>query len=308
MANYSNSNPVLIQCTFLYNWSNQGGAINNYNNCSLQIKQSTLEYNAADLYGGAVSNQNFSDTELSHCKIFNNAAPSGGALYNDQSNLRMVNCVAFGNNAVQEYGGLGGVLYNNIDANSVTITNCTFVDNIAAEQAGASLYNESGDPVIQNTILWDGVDGLYVISGAPTISYSCIQGGWSGAGTNNIAADPCLVSIPEQLRLLPSSPCIDAGNNTSVLMETDFDGRERLNDGNCDGSDRVDIGAYEFDLKYFGDYYGDCDVNFEDFAVLTQNWYGSNPEIDIMPYLDPDGIINLEELRVLIENWLVVME
>jgi hypothetical protein len=42
------------------------------------------------------------------------------------------------------------------------------------------------------------------------------------------------------LRLLPDSPCINAGNNDLVVGSTDLDGNPRIFNGT------VDMGAYEF--------------------------------------------------------------
>jgi hypothetical protein len=32
------------------------------------------------------------------------------------------------------------------------------------------------------------------------------------------------------------------------------------------------MGAYEFDLSYFGDFDKDCSVNFGDISILAQTW------------------------------------
>lgn len=46
------------------------------------------------------------------------------------------------------------------------------------------------------------------------------------------------------------------------------------------------------------------DRDSSDFAVLAQNWQMDNPAIDIAPFLNPDGSINLKELMVIVEHWL----
>ncbi len=47
--------------------------------------------------------------------------------------------------------------------------------------------------------------------------------------------------------LLPGSPCIDAGTNTAPsIPEKDKDGANRIIDGNGDGTETVDMGAYEY--------------------------------------------------------------
>ncbi len=64
------------------------------------------------------------------------------------------------------------------------------------------------------------------------------------------------------------------------------------------------MGAHEFDWLYMGDFAGGCDVNLTDFAVMAQSWQQDNPAIDIVPYLAPDGIIDLAELLVVVNHWL----
>jgi hypothetical protein len=95
-------------------------------------------------------------------------------------------------------------------------------------------------------------------------TYSDIQGGWAGQG--NIDADPCFVEagfwdtndtpddirddlwIDGDYRLLPTSPCIDAGDPNYIPEpnETDLDGNPRMIDGDEDGTAVIDMGAYEF--------------------------------------------------------------
>ena len=60
-------------------------------------------------------------------------------------------------------------------------------------------------------------------------------------GTGNITNEPRFVNLATgNLRLQPSSPCIDAGSNAYVSAPTDLDGRPRVIGRN------VDMGAYEY--------------------------------------------------------------
>jgi hypothetical protein len=98
----------------------------------------------------------------------------------------------------------------------------------------------------------------------PAVNYSCIQG-WTGSlgGVGNTGANPRFVNLlgpdgiagneDDNARLLPGSPCIDAGINSWVsTLSTDIDGNPRFTDdlGTPDtGSGTaplVDMGAYEF--------------------------------------------------------------
>ncbi len=64
----------------------------------------------------------------------------------------------------------------------------------------------------------------------------------------NVSVDPLFVD-PENgdYRLQADSPVIDAGDNeASDLPDTDFDGNDRVVDGDGDGEAVVDMGAFEF--------------------------------------------------------------
>jgi hypothetical protein len=220
-------------------------------------------------------------------------------------------------------------MYN--DAGSLTVSNCTFSGNSAISSYGGGMYNCCESNVtVANCILWGntamGIGGhnpaaqIYSVNSTTAISYSCGEG-WSGpgnpgAGVGNIDDDPLFEDADgdddtpgtedDNLHLSEGSPCIDAGDNTVVPagVETDLDGHWRNIDGDCDGSAIVDMGAYEFDYAYMGDFDYNCEVNFSDFAVLAESWELDDPAIDIAPFGNPDGIIDFEELLVIADHWL----
>jgi len=110
-----------------------------------------------------------------------------------------------------------------------------------------------------NNLLFGNAVGLEVAfsSGAnyPAWSHNLVFGGQTHylgmpdpAGLNgNISADPMLADFPNgNLRLLPGSPAIDAGEISLQLPTTDFDGNARITAGTINGPVLVDIGAFEF--------------------------------------------------------------
>ena len=95
-----------------------------------------------------------------------------------------------------------------------------------------------------------------------------------------LCADLC-PALPEDVRLRPGSPCIDAGDNTAVPgdITTDLDGNPRFVDdpdtpdsGNGDPP-IVDMGAYEFQgLPCPWDLDGDGNVFITDLLLLLMDF------------------------------------
>jgi hypothetical protein len=75
--------------------------------------------------------------------------------------------------------------------------------------------------------------------GTVAVTYSDVQGGWSGQG--NINSDPLFVGDGDY-HIKADSPCIDAGNNSYVDTEYDVAGNWRIIHGT------VEIGAYEYGI------------------------------------------------------------
>ena len=88
----------------------------------------------------------------------------------------MSNCLLNGNAAI-----LGGGLASY--ESSSTLTNCVLWNNTASS-SGGGLWLGSSDPVVTNSILWSNTpQQVHVYSGDPLITYSDVQGGWTGRAT-----------------------------------------------------------------------------------------------------------------------------
>ena len=217
------------------------------------IKSCAISGNAVSDYGGGIHCISSSPT-ITGCRISGNTADYyGGGVYSDSSSPTITNCTVSGNTAV-----LGGGVFCD-SSSSPTITNCTLTGN-SASTAGGGIYSTStSSPAITNCILWGDYAAanpeIYVSSPkAPTVTYSDVQGGWTGTG--NINSDPLFEDpgswddagtpadpsddfwVEGDYHLTAGSPCIDAG--TTVSIATDIDG-----DARPQGA-AYDMGADEF--------------------------------------------------------------
>ncbi len=258
---------------------------------AVRCQNSTVEFVATEFvsntsaFGGAVYFVTSSKGVFDRCRFLSNVAKYnsgggvGGAMFiSSQSTPTLQNSV-FAGNLTDNSGNGSGIeangagLYISSTANPKVI-NCTFTNNDADDFGGAIALISGGHATVQNSILWDNSDlagmgeasQIYRDSGTVTIGTSCVMnlsGGLGGVG--NIALDPLFVdadggdNLPGTLddlpSLAPSSPCIDAGNNSAAFSNSvdlfEFDGLPRFTDDptvadtGIGTAPIVDIGAYE---------------------------------------------------------------
>jgi hypothetical protein len=349
MENYDNSHPTVSDCNFIGNWADDfGGGMENWDDSNATVINCKFINNYTYDFGGGMDNDYCNPTVI-NCTFIGNEGDYGGGMYNYDGSPTVTNCTFSGNEG--DYGGMyneyssltvtnctfsgnsgyyGGGMYNY--ESDATVINCTFSGN-SADNEGGGMYNEDSSPTVTNCIIWaNGGSQIYHTgSGSTTVSYSDVQGGWSGTG--NINADPLFIgpngldgiggTADDNLRLSAGSPCIDVGDNNSVPADTDdldgdgntvepipwdLDGRDRFIDGDCNDTEIVDMGAYEFSWICLGDFDGECDVDFADFAIMTYYRGGDESLVDIAPLPNGDGIVDKRDLGVLCDNWLLGVE
>ena len=240
------SSPTITNSIFENNVGGRGCGI--YNIQSTPIISNCLFLDNFGNFGGGIYT-NSSDTIITNCRFENNKSNNGGGMYIESShNLMIINCMFSNNIAHNYYLGYtcGGAIYNL--GSSPTVINCTFTDNSAdseyTDSYGGAIYNSYSSPTVINSIFWNNTPNN---KPSEILTYSNTDGGWQGEGNINIY--PQFVD-PENgdYHLLPTSPCIDAGQYIDGLTE-DFEGDFRPYDGTLelrgDGSD-FDIGADEF--------------------------------------------------------------
>ncbi len=244
------SEPVINGCSFTGNSSaSDGGAVYIYEQSNALIRNCTFNSNIADSDGGAVMNWVDSSAVIESCCFVDNEATyigGCGAICN-RAQMTITHCTFIGNRGTcdPEFGPSGGALclFNDTVVNNCLIAeNYTFLhggavyassgdseinnSTLAANKAGdtglgAGIYCDDGAVLtIQNSILWNDSstgDEIYVADGLVTVSFTDIQGGWTGPGSDNINSYPEFSAGPfGSYHLDFGSPCIDTGNDRAA--------------------------------------------------------------------------------------------
>jgi hypothetical protein len=314
-----------------------GGGFFNENG-SPTLSRCTFSGNAAAFSGGGMHNGN-SNPSVSCCTFSGNwVIVSGGAMGNFTSSPTVVNCVFLGNETILDdpgrmsmiagqpavtaraairgtalRGGGGGAIFNDY-ASSPTVAYCTFRSNRA--DFGGAIYNWGG-LAVANCVFWANSPEQVLDDGnAATVRYSDVQGGWSGAGSHNIDADPLFIDPDNgDLRLSAGSPCIDAGDNAAVPEDitVDLDGNPRFVDdpgtpdcqqapGECGDPPVVDMGAYELQAlpPCPWDLDGDGAIGISDLLQLLGS-FGPCPGCPAD--FDGDGLVGILDFLALLQNF-----
>ena len=245
---------------------------------SPQINRCTIKNNSVtsnsnyDHFGGGIYLFAGSQASIKDCKILDNLIAYsiqhrnyGGGIYCSSSSPNIENCYFSGNSA-----DLGAAIQLASNANAA-VYNCVFAYNTARDDGGAiyignsspffqnntmslntagnrggGIFSQNSSPIIMNQILWENgaVNGpeLYVTgSGTVTVSYSDVQGGWSGIG--NIDSDPAFEDTLN-FYLSDTSDCIDVGNPDSTYNDPEDPVHPGLALWPAKGGLRNDMGAY----------------------------------------------------------------
>lgn len=258
--------PTVINCVFADNEGTKGAGMHN-------------------LAGG--------DPMVINCVFRQNVALGGGGILDIDSSPAITNCIFAGNSACT-----GGAMAN-LDSSAVitsnpTIVNSTFVGNAADPGEGGGIWNLDSAPTVSNCILWSNTGGEIIdYSGAgTTVTYSDVEGGWTGSGGNNLNEDPLFVDAAgpdeeygtedDDLHLLSGSPCLDAGDNLAVpLDDADLD-----NDGDTSEPVPVDLDG----ARRFIDDPSSPDTGNGTPPIVDMGSYEFCPAVDAPTRPDPPGL------------------
>ncbi|MCP4710010.1 MAG: hypothetical protein GY869_15410 [Planctomycetes bacterium] len=270
MSNRNGSSPVIEKCLFNHNSSvfSGGGMYNSESETT--ITGCTFEYNYAR-FGGGIHSYNSADPNIINCAFIQNTSNvKGGGIYCELGSMALVNCIFSGNESY-EGGGLKVV------ESMLNVTNSVFYYNQATEPGGGlsgdcdtiSMFDIANSVFWGNTSSNGGIEeGQIRINdfggGMYQVIHCCIQDDpgdatipFDGISNNNIDTDPKFVdpngidgiggTFDDDLHLQGISPCVDSGDALCVpeIVETDFDGNDRIEDGDGDWSEEVDMGPFE---------------------------------------------------------------
>ncbi len=333
-----NSSPSIVDCRFIQNSGAGGGAIYCYNfimspeekYCSPKIINSEFTDNKSTGYGGAIYFRGECYSILTNCAFRKNSAGyDGGAIYEipffQDCYTTLLNCTVAGNTADDKGGGLVGYGWSQF-----SLTNCILWGN----KDGGGTNEKSQIQIVEGFI--EDV----------SIKFSCIQDDdpndtyipFGGLPNHNTDDNPNFVRVLnnggdgwdvgkndnfDNVRFSFKSPCVDAGDNTSVPLDAtdidndanitepipwDLDSHQRFADGDCSGTIIVDMGAYEFAQGDIGNL--DCNgfVDFKDFSLFASAWLSGsgdgrwNSDCDIS--IRSERFVDVFDLNVIVDNWL----
>jgi len=193
---------------------------------------------------------------LNDCLLEGNSAANGGGAYLRDGGV--LNRCIFKDNWASSFGG-GVYAYNGgIVNNSLFLRNSSYsYGGGAFVQSGSSLNNctvfESSNKygggvmlsaggILNNCIVWNNsAPAISEVTGTSFVNDTCAPDGVTHGQNGCITNAPLFEDAAnENFQLRYNSPCIDSGNNSSVLTSKDLAGDLRVI------NETVDMGAYEF--------------------------------------------------------------
>ncbi|NLN70297.1 MAG: hypothetical protein GX142_05880 [Chloroflexi bacterium] len=188
--------------------------------------------------------------------IGENVAGGGMCHESESGSMTLTNVTFSGNLANGQLVIEGGGLY--VGSENAALTNVTVSGNLAGAKSGngGGVYVGSDSVTLINTILWGNKPDQISGKGKADISYSIVEGKEVYPGDGNLNENPLLLPLADNggytltHALERGSPAIDAGS-PDICPLTDQRGVSRPIDGNGDGDQVCDIGAYEYDPPPF---------------------------------------------------------
>ncbi len=250
---------------------NGGGGI--YNEGTADIQGCDIEGNTSNSGGGGIANigtMTINASTVANNVSFNFGNISGGGGIFNFGDLRITNSTISGNR-IDPNGhgfGYGGGIFND-GSGPLVLTNSTVTGNTATHAGNDFSFDQPGGGGIYQRLFPDQTVTITnsIVAGntcpnAPDISGPIVSGDYNLIGNTSSAAitgvsSHNLTNVEARLAplannggptpthaLLHNSPAIDNGNDQNAPM-FDQRGLQRIADSNNDGSEIIDIGAFE---------------------------------------------------------------
>jgi predicted outer membrane repeat protein len=304
-----NGSPTISNCSFCGNAAVNGGGLYNDSNSFPELTNCLVVGNVASANGGGIANSGGNPT-IANCTLSANVSNDGGGIHlGDSSSAAIVNSVLWNNSATSgaelsvlgnsflaiSYSDVAGWIAeihsepgaNIVWASGMIDATPKFINDSFGTWTGAALHDVlTGQTVFEdaaggwaddaltgkllNPNLMQSLQSLILSNTATTIT---VAGDFASLGSNGVSYEV------SDYRLTIGSPCIDAGDNTAVPLDTadldtngdvnervpvDLDLHPRFVDTPPNGGTGiadlpgypgiVDMGAYEFSSA-------DCNTN-----------------------------------------------
>ena len=268
-------------CVFRNHEASLGGAVMFDGASTAEFVDCTFENNVATNGGGGAAYA----TALSHpifrnCKFVGNSAfgdsffhlSRGGAILSSFA-LDVEGCLFSGNTLHGLVSQEGGAIAMNGGTVDLRVVNSTFFHNTAFNAGAISVTGFLSEVEMANSIVWANTSPPLIGVFGDDVSFSIIQGDSNG-DNDNLNSDPLFLdpdgiddvigTADDNPQFAPASPALETGNNNVVnrLLDEDVFGQPRFLDGEGDGIDVIDRGAWEAP-----DDYRTCHVDFEEYGV-----------------------------------------
>ena len=176
--------------------------------------------------------------------VMNNTGHYGaGIVLNYSGGTFRNNIICFNSQSDSYNAGSAFWSYGSLTGATKVIENNTIIHNSAAAGTGGVLCQQTNF-VIRNNIIWGntspGNTQILLSGGSVAVTYNDVQNGYTGAG--NISAYPIFADT--NYILANTSPCIDAGDSSTVYNDLEDSGNPGYGKFPAKGTIRNDMGAY----------------------------------------------------------------
>ena len=167
------------------NIGEQGGAVAIWGGAGSAFTRCTFAHNACNTSGtedgGGCHLDEGTHTFTDCIFTYNLAGDDAGAIWQEDSSTVTLNRCLFDNNDADDDGG---AIEQYSSGGTLNVNNCTFADNSAAD---GEAIKAVGTLTVINSIFWDNTgDEDIDSSGTTSVTYSDVEGGYTGTGNLNI--------------------------------------------------------------------------------------------------------------------------